>query len=372
MDPLSASLLEVTPSVAETTVIIDVVKVITPAVLAFVIGIIITPLLTHYLYKYQAWKKTPGKTALDGKEAAIFNLLHKEGEGKVPRMGGVVIWASATITIVGIWLLSKIVPTDLTVKLDFLSRDQTWIPLFALLSGALVGLGNDILDVVGKGKGIPLFARLSIVSIVALFIGWWFFAKLDFSALSIPFFGLLELGWLIIPFFVLVALALYAGGVIDGIDGLSGGVFASIFAAYAVIAFNQEQINLAAFSAMLLGAILAFLWFNIPPARFWMTETGTMGLTLSLAVVAFMTDTPGEGHGVSVLPIIAFLLVLTVASNIIQVLSKRFRHGKKVFLVAPLHHHFEAIGWPGYKVAMRYWILSVVFAIIGLIVAFIG
>jgi phospho-N-acetylmuramoyl-pentapeptide-transferase len=175
-----------------------------------------------------------------------------------------------------------------------------------------------------------------------------------------------------IPIFILVTLAIYAGGVIDGIDGLSGGVFAAMFTAYAGIAFYQQQINLAAFCAMIVGAILAFLWFNIPPARFYMSETGTMGLTLTLAVVAFMTDALGEGHGLLALPVVAFPLVITVCSDIIQLLSKKFRNGKKVFLVAPVHHHFEAIGWPGYKVTMRYWVISIIFAIVGLIVALIG
>ena len=170
----------------------------------------------------------------------------------------------------------------------------------------------------------------------------------------------------------MVALALYASGIIDGIDGLSGGVFAAIFAAYGAIAFYQQQIDLAAYCAMIVGAILAFLWFNIPPARFYMSETGTMGLTLTLAVVAFMTDSLGGGVGVLVLPIIALPLVVTVLSVIVQVLSKKFRGGKKVFLVSPLHNHFQALGWPSYKVTMRYWVISMVFAILGVIVALVG
>ncbi|MCK4386834.1 MAG: phospho-N-acetylmuramoyl-pentapeptide-transferase, partial [Candidatus Pacebacteria bacterium] len=104
----------------------------------------------------------------------------------------------------------------------------------------------------------------------------------------------------------------------------------------------------------------------IPPARFYMTETGILGLTTTLTVVAFLT---GQ---VLVLPIIAFPLFATVASDIVQVASKKWRRGKKVFLVAPLHHHFEALGWPSYKVTMRYWVLSIIFAVIGMIIALIG
>ena len=206
---------------------------------------------------------------------------------------------------------------------------------------------------------------------MALFVALWFFFKLDITTIGMPFIEDLNVGLFFIPFFILVTLALYASGVIDGIDGLSGGVFAIIFAAYAGIAFYQQQVDLVAFSAMIAGGILAFLWFNIPPARFYMSETGTMGLTITLAVVAFMTDSLGGGYGVLVLPIVAFPLVITVLSDIIQVLSKKFR-GKKVFLVAPIHHHFEALGWPGYKVTMRFWVIGVIFAIIGMILALIG
>jgi phospho-N-acetylmuramoyl-pentapeptide-transferase len=349
---------------------IDLLKVFLPAAAAFWVGIAVAPLLTHYLYKYRVWKKHAGKTALDGKAAEVFAKLRSETETKTPRMGGILIWSSVAITTLGISLVASFFPNETTLKLDFLTRNQTWIPLMTLLAGAFVGFLNDLLDVTEPGgKGISIGVRLAFVSLLSAFIGWWFWDKLDVSTISIPFGPDIFIGWLVIPLFMLVSIFLYASGVIDGIDGLSGGVFASIFTAYAFIAFQQDQINLAAFCATLVGAILAFLWFNIPPARFWMTETGSMGLTLTIAVVAFMTDTLGEGSGLSALPVIAFLLVATVASNVIQVASKKLGNGKKVFRIAPLHHHFEAIGWPGYKVTMRYWVLSIIFAILGVSIA---
>ncbi|MES2014417.1 MAG: hypothetical protein V4437_01200 [Patescibacteria group bacterium] len=346
--------------------IIDLLKVFVPAILAFWIGIIIAPILTHYLYKYRVWKKQPGKKTLDGNLAVEFAKLHGENETKTPRMGGIVVWASVVFTIAFLWLLQYAFPNDATTKLLFLSRNQTWIPFTTLILGALVGLINDILDVIDSEgeKGIPLPIRLVFVALLSFCIGWWFYTKLGITSVSIPFGSPLQIGWFVIPLFMLVSIFLYASGVIDGIDGLSGAVFASIFSAYAFIAFNQNQIDIAAFCATLVGALLAFLWFNVPPARFWMTETGTMGLTLALAAVAFMTDTLGEGKGLTALPIIAFLLVATVASNVLQVFSKKI-FKKKLFRIAPLHHHFEAIGWPGYKVTMRYWILSIIFAILG-------
>jgi phospho-N-acetylmuramoyl-pentapeptide-transferase len=357
-------------------IVLDVVKVFVPTAIAFFVGIVMTPFLTHYLYKYKIWKKKSGKIALDGKETPVFNSLHGNEELQTPRMGGIVIWGSVLITVIIIWLLSKFFPSVTTEKLNFLHRSQTWLPLFTLISGSLVGLFNDWLDVSCQknetATGLSLKKRLLIVFFIGLIGAYWFFFKLAVSSVAIPFDGIVNIGWYFIPFFILVMMAVYAGGVIDGIDGLAGGVFASAFSAYGMIAFYQQQIDLSAFCFVIVGGILAFLWFNIPPARFYMTETGTMGLTLTLAVVAFLTDASVDGKGVLVLPIVAFPLTITVLSNIIQVVSKKFRHGKKVFLIAPIHHHFEAIGWPAYKVTMRYWVISIIFALIGVIVALSG
>jgi len=355
---------------------VDLIKVISPTAIAFFVGIAITPIVTHYLYKYKCWKKKSGKKAgYGGGETPLFNEIHKEKEVNTPRMGGIVIWASVFITVLGVWVLERFVGGTALEKLEFLSRSQTWLPLFAMLVGAVVGFIDDFLEIIDGGThfagGLSLTRRLFIVSIFYLFAGWWFYEKLGVSEVSVPFDGVVYFGAWFIPFFVLVGIAIYAGGVIDGIDGLSGGVFAIIFASYGMIAVAQHQVDLAAFCATVVGGLLAFLWFNVPPARFYMTETGVMGLTLALTVTAFMTDTIADGKGVAVLPVIAAPLVVTVFSNVIQVLSKKIR-GKKVFLIAPIHHHFEAMGWPAYKVTMRYWILSSVLAFLGVIVALTG
>lgn len=343
-------------------------KILIPATLAFVIGILLTPILTHYLYKHKVWKKTGGKTAIGGHVATEFNRLKGDGELKTPRMGGIVIWMSVIVTL-GLFYFGKVLwPNSVFEDLFFLSRAQTWIPVSTLLIGAAIGFLNDYYDVVHGGKGLRLSVRIMIITILSGMIGWWFYVKLGVDSIGIPFDGSLFVGAGIIPFFILLTIALYASGVIDGIDGLSGGVFASIFFSYAGIAFIQNQVDLAAFCATVAGGILAFLWFNIPPARFWMTETGSMALTLALAVVVLMTDNLGEGKGVALLPLIGLPLVATVASNVVQIGYRRAT-GKKLFRIAPLHHHFEAIGWPSAKVTMRYWIISIMCAIAGLALA---
>lgn len=347
---------------------ISIVKILIPAATAFTLGILITPLVTHYLYKHKVWKKAGGKKALYGSDATEFNRLKGDGETKTPRMGGIVIWGSVFLTVLCLYVLERLFPNSTFANLDFLSREQTWIPLCTLALGAAVGFLNDFYDITHGGKGMRLSVRLVIISLFAAAIGWWFYFKLGVDSIGIPFDGDLPIGILVIPFFILLTNALYASGVIDGIDGLSGGVFASIFASYSGVAMIQEQYEIAALCATLTGAILAFTWFNIPPARFWMTETGSMALTLTLAVIVLMTDNLGEGHGVALFAIIGLPLIATVVSNILQI-TYRKATGKKLFRIAPLHHHFEAIGWPSYKVTMRYWIISIICAILGIIFA---
>lgn len=342
--------------------------ILIPATLAFVFGILLTPLLTHYLFKYKVWKKTGGKTALNGTVATEFNRLKGDEELKTPRMGGVVIWGSVLCTLGFIYIGQMLFPRSIYDELFFLTRSETWIPFTTLIIGAGVGLLNDYYDVLHGGKGLRLSIRLVIITALSGFIGWWFYSKLGIDSVGIPFDGSMYIGWLIIPFFIFTTISLYASGVIDGIDGLSGGVFSTIFLSYSGIAFIQSQYDLAAFCATLAGGILAFLWFNIPPARFWMTETGSMALTLTLAVVVFMTDDLGDGKGILLLPLIGLPLVATAASVLAQVVFRKMT-GRKLFKIAPLHHHFEAIGWPSSKVVMRYWVISIMCGIAGLAIA---
>lgn len=345
----------------------DAMRIFIPATMTFLIGIGLTPFLTHFLYKYKLWKPRGGKIALDGTPATEFNKLHTEKEVGTPRFGGILVWGSVLLTAGLLSALATVYP-DAFGTLAFVSRGQTWVPFVVLIIGALVGAVDDAYEVAGSG-GLKLRTRLLVVGVIALLCAWWFYSKLGVSEISFPFLsGPLELGAWFIPFFLLVALFIYAGGVIDGIDGLSGGIFATIFSAYAGIALFQNQMDIAGLSAAIAGGLLAFLWFNIPPARFYLSETGTMPLTLALVVIAFLTDTHGQGKGIMVLPVIALPLVVTVLSNLLQMFSKKFR-GKKLFLVAPLHHHFEALGWPAYKVTMRYWIAGVIAALAGMAIA---
>lgn len=352
---------------------IDVLKVLIPSILSFGIGIAITPFFTHYFYKYKMWKKNP-RTSTDNPEAtsAEFNRLHNTAkEISTPRVGGVIIWFSVLCTVGLMYLLSVVFPSGITEKLNFLSRNQTLIPLGTLILAALIGLIDDLLQISGKGTyghDSISYRRVKIISVIliGLAISLWFYIKLQATAIHIPFWGELELGLWFIPFFITVMLGTFSTSVIDGIDGLAGGIMATIFTAYGVIAYFNNQIDLAAFCAVIGGATLAFLWFNIPPARFYMSETGMLPLTITLSVVAFLTNS------VLFLPIIAVPLVATALSVIIQVFVYKNFNKHRVFRVAPLHHHFEALGWSREKIVMRYWVIGVVCAMLGTILTMVG
>lgn len=356
---------------------INILKIFTLGTLGFLVSFFSTPILTHFLFKYKFWKKKVREKALDGEEMPVSKKFYSKGGYRLPRGGGTLIWLTVLFLSLLFFMLAK---TDIPFfkKLNFLSRDQTWLPLFALAAGSIIGLIDDFLVVRGlpsqifqrkiwedKGGGIKLRYRLFLIFLIGAIGAYWFYFKLDGRTIHIPGNGEIYLGLAYIPLFIVVNMAVYSSGVIDGLDGLSGGVFATIFAAYGVIALWQGQVNLAAFCATILGSLLSFLWFNIPPSRFVMGETGMLGITSALTVIVFLTNS------VLVLPVIGLLLVIESGSVIIQLVSKRFR-GKKVFLAAPIHHHFQAKGWPHYKVTMRFWIISVVASLIGVAIRLLG
>lgn len=346
----------------------NAIKIISLAFFSSIISIVIANFLITFLYKIKFWKKKAREKTIDGKEASVFHSLHKDKETTIPRGGGIIIWVSMLIVILIIFILNSVFDIWWLKDLNFMSREETWIPIFALISASIIGLIDDFLVVYGKGRyvggGLRFKTRFLLVCLIGLIGGLWFYYKLGWSSIHVPMLfnfpsGFeIELGVWYIVLFIIVCLASWASGVVDGIDGLSGGIFSSIFGAFAIIAFAQGQIELASFCAVILGALFSFLWFNIPPAKFYMGETGILGLSITMATIAFITDS------VVVLPIIAGVLVIETGSVIIQLLSKKFRK-KKVWLSTPIHHHLEAIGWTGPQITMRFWIIGIVLALLG-------
>lgn len=342
----------------------QLVKVAIWASISFGLAMLLTPVLSYFLYKYNIGKNIRDASA----NTPIFTKLHKDKAG-TPTMGGILIWGITVSLAVFIGLLAKFTNIEIIDKFNFLSRSETWLPLGALFAAALVGLVDDYFNVrkIGpKGGGLSMKIKLAIYSAIAGFGAWWFFVKLEWTQLHIPFMGDYEIGWWYIPVFIFVIVAtLFSVNEIDGLDGLAGGTVGVALASYGVIAFVQGKYDLATLCAVLLGTLLAFLWFNVNPARFFMGDTGAMSLGVALGIIAMLTNQA------LLLPIIGFLFVLESVSVIIQLTSKKLRNGKKVFLSAPIHHHFQAKGWSETKVVMRFWIIAIMTSVIGMAIFFL-
>ncbi len=337
-----------------TVQIATVARILTLGFLSFAVSMLITPIYTNLAYKYELWKR-PRQTAVTGEPAKVLTKLHGEKlKRHIPTMAGVIF----VVTVAIVTLFAN------------LSRAETWLPLAAFAGAGVVGLIDDFINIRGSGLGVaglPSKLKFMLISIIALIGGWWFYSRLDVNSIYIPFFGDLTLGWLIIPLFVLVVVATAnAVNMSDGLDGLAGGLATSAFGVYTIIAFLQGRYGIAAFCLTVVGSLLSYTWFNIYPARFFMGDVGSFALGTSLGVVAMLTNT------VVLLPIIGLVFVAEAGSVILQIASKKLRNGKKIFKISPLHHHFEASGWPETKVTMRFWIIGQVAAVMGLMLFLIG
>lgn len=316
----------------------------------FILAMGLTPLYTFFAYKYEFWKKQ--KTAsVTGEALTVVNKLHaKKIARHIPTMAGVI---------------GVIAVVVLTVLLN-LKREQTWLPLAGLAGGAAIGLIDDILNVWGSNrKDAGLRAPVKFAMIIALsgFLAWFFAFKLHFTTVMIPFIGNFEIGYWMVPLFIFAIVATSnAVNISDGLDGLAGGLLSAAFGAFGIIALVQNQHNLAAFCFTVLGALLAYLWFNVYPARFFMGDVGSFAWGTSLGVVAILTNS------LLLLPVIGLIFVIEAGSSAIQIFSKKV-FKRKVFISAPIHHHLEATGWEETKITMRFWIIGMVTAFVGIILA---
>ncbi len=331
----------------------QILKVFVLGFLAIVMATLLTPVYTYFAYKYKFWK-IPRQNAVTGEKAKVFLKMHaKKHRRHIPTMAGVIMVATiAAVTIGFNW-----------------SREQTWLPIAALIAAGMVGLIDDIINIKGLGKGVAGLRssiKFLLISLIGLGGGWYFYSKLGYDSIHITFIGQVALGWLLVPIFAFVVVATgNAVNITDGLDGLSGGLLISAFGALGVIAFFQGNFGLAGLCLTAIGALMSYVWFNIYPARFFMGDVGSFALGTMLGVIAMLTDT------LVLLPIIGLVFVFEAGSSLIQILSKKLR-GKKIFISAPIHHHFEAKGWPETKVTMRFWIIGQTMALVGVVLAFLG
>jgi phospho-N-acetylmuramoyl-pentapeptide-transferase len=328
----------------------EITTVLSLSVISFLIAMLLTPIYTHFAFKHKWWKRSRTHSTTGEALSVIAKLRIKR---QIPMMAGIV-------TVIAI--------TAVTLGLN-LSRAQTWLPLAALIGGGIVGLIDDIINVRGKGgnvAGIRAPMKFALITAVATACALFFYYKLGYHTVLVPYVGDVSIGWGLIPLFILAVVSTgNAVNISDGMDGLAGGLLISAYTSFGVIAALQGNFGIAGFCMTVVGALLSYVWFNIPPARFIMGDVGSFSLGTSLGVVAMLTDT------LFLLPLICLVFVAEAGSSLLQILSKKIFH-RRIFISAPIHHHFEATGWPKTKVTMRFWIIGQACAALGVILALVG
>ncbi|MGL5830895.1 MAG: phospho-N-acetylmuramoyl-pentapeptide-transferase [Candidatus Altimarinota bacterium] len=330
-------------------------------IIAFLISVSLAPSFIKLLHKYKIGKQLRDK-ASTGEEAIVFKELHAKKAG-TPTMGGVLIWGTTIIVI----LLSGLSEWLGFTQNSLFNRQETLLPIFTLIVAAILGAVDDYFNLkgVGKSKGINVRPKFLLLTFLAALGAYWFYFRLGYQSVHIPLVGDFNIGLWYLPLFVFIITATSnAVNITDGLDGLAGGLLIMAFMAFALIAYIKGLFILSAFCAVIAGALIGFLWFNVMPAKFYMGDTGAIALGSTLGVIAMMTDS------VFVLPLIGFIFVIETLSVIIQITSKKLLK-RKVFLIAPLHHHFEKLGWHEATVVMRFWIIGGFIATFGLILGVI-
>ncbi len=325
------------------------------ALSGFLLSMFLTPIYTYFAYKYKFWKKQK-KATLNGENLPVMTKLHAHKFKRAfPTMAGII---------------GLVVVTIVTFFCNF-SREWTWLPLAAFIGGGAIGLIDDAINVFGSGKGVAGLrapVKMTLIVLVGLLGGWYFAIKLGITEIQVPFVsGAMNIGvvGMILLFAFAVVSTSNAVNISDGLDGLAGGLMMIAYGAYGVIAIFQGHWELGAFCFTVVGWLLSYVWFNVPPARFMMGDTGSFALGAGLGVVAMMTDS------FLLLPVIGIMLVVEAGSSLIQIIWKKlFR--KKLFISAPIHHHLEAKGWGEAKIVMRFWVIAGIFAIIGIYIAVAG
>lgn len=362
-------------------------KIIGFSLLSCFIAFMWSPALIHTLYKY--------KIARRNEHDPTLGLESRKAKSDVPVMGGLLIIATvAAITMIGNW-----------------ERSFTWVPIGVMLLSALLGGVDDLLNIFGKqrrsrklrqvitlirvhrdfsmrvwyvvtlpwsifkrasawlskhpGKGIHVHEKLFLQFAAGAIAAWWIYFKLGihFREIYIPFDGYVNIGWLIIPLIIgIVMFTANAVNIADGMDGLAGGMLIPTFSALALLSWIYGYDEIAILNGTVVGSLITYTYFNIKPARFQMGDVGSLGLGALLAINAIVVNQ------MIVLFFLGFMFYVEAITVLIQI-GGRYVLGRRIFKMAPIHHHFELLGWSEEKIVMRFWIIHLAFVLLGMWIA---
>lgn len=330
-----------------------------------VTSILIVPFINALFFiKFQ--RREQKTTDAFGKRTPIFDKYHASKAG-TPLGGGLLIMAVVTILFFTLFPLIRYLGVYITQVYPL--SDEVNIIFFTFLSFGFLGLYDDIMKLFHIEKtgffGLRLRHKLIIQCVLATIIAFMLHANLKIDILYIPFLGVINLGWLFVPFaaFTIVSFA-NAVNITDGLDGLASGILLIALLAFWVLSASILDTPLSIFLALWIGSLIAFLYFNVYPARIFLGDVGALSFGATLAVVGLLL-----GKTMALI-VIGGVFIFEISTSLIQLLSKRFRH-KKVFKAAPFHLMLQESGWPEPKIVMRFWLASTMLSMFGLWLALI-
>ncbi len=330
--------------------------------LSFFLAALFFPSFIQFVKNYKLTQKIRDH-GMGGGVAKIFRKLHAHKSG-TPTMGGVVIISSVLVTVA----FSRVLSYFGVIDHSILNRGETYLPIVTLIVVGLLGVFDDYLNITEKSKQKGLSAHVKFWSLIGFAVlgALWFSFKLEWSIIHIPGIGDYDIGLWYAPLFVFILVGTANSvNLTDGLDGLAGGLLSISFGVFAVISYFYGLPILSVFCGVIVGALLAFLWFNVPPAKIYMGDTGSLALGATLGVIAMLTNS------VIILAIIGFIFVIETISVLLQLFWKKY-FKRKLFKVAPIHHHFEAKKWSETQIVMRFWIVGMCAGVLGLLIGLLG
>jgi phospho-N-acetylmuramoyl-pentapeptide-transferase len=327
------------------------------AILSFFISAMLLIPFIDFLYKFKFQRQVQETRDPMNKRTPEFDKMSKWKVG-TPIGGGLLI--IGVVTVLTLWAYGLF-----GVEVKFW---ELFVLLFAFIGFGLLGFYDDLKKTFKTTSGffgLRFRQKFLIQWALAIVIGLVFYFKLGYSFIYIHWIGQIPLGILFVflAAFVVVSFA-NAMNIIDGLDGLASGVFLINLMAFLVISHSLLDNFLVIFIAILLGAVLAFLYFNVFPARIWLGDVGSLSLGAVLAVIGLLTGK------VTAVAAIGGVFVIEIASSMIQLLAKKYL-GRRILPIAPLHLYFQKKGWEEPKIVMRAWMIAILFALIGLYIAFV-
>ena len=325
----------------------------------FLVWFIISPFYIRFLQTLKLGKQIRKETITW--KAFWFFKLHSHKSG-TPTMWGAMILISVFLMVI----ISIIFQKLWYINNSLFNQKETYLSLFTLLTVWILWIIDDYMNIkwIGKTKWISAKFKMFWLLVFATAWSWWFYDKLWWSdiLLKLPYIPGFEIGFLFIPLFIFIIVwSANSVNITDGLDGLAGWLLLFAYAVYGYITFDQWLFLLSTLCVSICGALIAFLWFNIKPAKFYMWDVGSLALWANLWLMALLTNT------IAILCIVGLIFILETLSVIIQIASKKLRNGKKVFKIAPFHHHLEACDWSEETVVFRLWLVGLILSVVAII-----